>query len=284
MRMILVLIGGWTAGAILYAGPPSAISSKALVDESPTHLPLTGLKCPSCRTDGKLIPIKYGLPRGRPKPTVADGVTCPPFRFYAGGCLFRGDVWHCDACGEEFRYLPKKDRQDAAKNCSEVLRHGPTCDRRSAVQLLIRTGLRGTEAIPAVLGALTDTDSIVRSKAARALGWRLPLSEDVLPALVTALFDRSAGVRASAAHAISKHWEIPKSIRPQLLRALTDDDAIVRARIAKLTGRIGVYTDGAVTALERLLNDADDKVRAAARESLQRIQAERRQSPTPASK
>ena len=75
--------------------------------------------------------------------------------------------------------------------------------RRSAASALIKFGLEAKRAVPALIAALEDKDSIVRFSVASALGAMGPAARRAVSALTEALKDGDKNVRLAAAKAIT---------------------------------------------------------------------------------
>ena len=131
---------------------------------------------------------------------------------------------------------------------------------------LVLGQLGDQRAVPALLGALTDPDGMVRMESASAIG-RLKPPGAVAP-LTQALHDREARVRQSAAVAIGLQGD-PAAVAP-LREALGDDSSSVRVEAALALGLLG--DEGAREALQTMArNDPVPAARRAALASLARL-------------
>ena len=86
----------------------------------------------------------------------------------------------------------------------EQLRAKDSALRLRAVKALGERGGEVEVVVPALAGALKDSDPFVRRDAARALGKLGARARPAAPALVAALRDRSPAVRKAAAEALGK--------------------------------------------------------------------------------
>ena len=156
----------------------------------------------------------------------------------------------------------------------------PGVIRASVVRLL---GRYGEDATPAILGALSDADSLVRRSAARALGAKT--GEQVDGALKRALSDASPAVRIAAARASMNGWQrvqADSSLLAMLLPVLeeecrlvpNDDERWFRLGAAR---QLAGDFQGAITAYERHVSLAPSaaSVRRHLEELRRRVQRER---------
>jgi HEAT repeat protein len=111
-------------------------------------------------------------------------------------------------------------------------------DRRYAVGALAEIGSAATEAVPAVIAALRDTDEVVRAGAAAALGKIGPAAAETVPALIAALGDADKMVRRSAAGTL-EHIGPPaaEAVPALLVTALADFDTDVCQSAAEAIGQ-----------------------------------------------
>lgn len=89
-------------------------------------------------------------------------------------------------------------------------------DPRPEVRAVAAIGLSDSEAVPALLTGITDTDPVVRSAAASALGELQVRPEAVVRPLIGLLQDPDPSVRSSAAFALGKYGSHAKSAVPDL--------------------------------------------------------------------
>lgn len=280
VRLAVAVAGGYMSCSILLADPPESVGSRS--SEAPADsTPFSGLTCPSCHAEDQLVPIRYGYPAGRPKPTIADGVTCPPLVYHRGGCCVRSDRWHCNKCRSKYTDLPTKSRLEAVPLCIKELKNGTTCRRRAALHLLKHINLAETAALPVIADALIDKDSLVRRGAIRALvrtPYSYPDDMRIFERLLERLTDESDTVRKSAIRAL---WML-ETDSGLLIRALTEalDDLSPTVRSGAATAMAMKSIDWerpqttkqqlgeAIPKLATLLRDETSFVRSAAFQSL----------------
>jgi len=142
--------------------------------------------------------------------------------------------------------------------------------RRRAVRSLGDLGRASLPALPHLIAALRDPITCVRLEAMSALGRIGPDAEPAVPYLVSLLADEETRVRTVAAATLKK---IGPDCVPFLVEAMTDPDAILRERAALLLGQLRATDDASIEALLEALSDYDEDVRAAARRSLEIIEA-----------
>lgn len=116
-----------------------------------------------------------------------------------------------------------------------------------------------------LIRALSDTDKYVRKSAAMALGW-LDGKRAVEP-LIRALSDSDKHVRLWVAIALGYLGD-NRAVEP-LIRALSDTDSLVRSEAAVALGKLGDKL--AIEPLRKLLNDPNENVRKEAKEALKKL-------------
>src|SRR5262249_16813837 len=109
-----------------------------------------------------------------------------------------------------------------------------------------------TEAVPALVGALSDADGDVGHQAAITLG---RIGKTALPALITALKDKDATVRYRAADAIGGLGGAPGNPVPSLTPLLREADPEVRGKAVVALRAIGPDARAAVPALIAAVKD-----------------------------
>lgn len=113
---------------------------------------------------------------------------------------------------------------------------------------------------------LRDPSPAIRAGAAQALA---AFDQRAVPALTGALGDSEYKVRVSAAEALVKIG--PGRVVPSMIEALKSTDVATRANAAVVLGAFGPPAKPAVPALARALKDANPRVRELADEALDRI-------------
>ena len=170
--------------------------------------------------------------------------------------------------------LMKLTQAKAVQICAAQLRDAPHAE----------TALRrvGEPAVPALIKALADPESVVREKAARALGAIGAPAVEAAATLRKALRDKCSDVRLSAAKAL---WLVTKEPEPAvdaLADLLTDrihpapNDAEARRRflqsVIEALGRIGPPAAAALKPLRRLAKDDNRLIRESATRSVRQIE------------
>src|SRR5262245_26181911 len=145
--------------------------------------------------------------------------------------------------------------------------------RRTAAQQLGALGIRALEAVPAMIEALGDSESVVRASVAEALGGIGVTAKAAVPTLLKLLKDPNADVRETAAEALADIGVDAPKVVPALLELLSDSDMNVRCAAAKSIGEFRGAAREAVPALEKMQKqDKHALAREAAAEALQTIQ------------
>jgi HEAT repeat protein len=132
--------------------------------------------------------------------------------------------------------------------------------RKQAVEALGRIGQPAVPAIPGLIQVLkSDKDRANRLTAALSLGSLGSHDpEPVIMALIEALNDKDSRVRSYSANALGK---LGKPAVPPLVEALDSDDPRLRALAMNALAIIGPPAHPAVGRLVAALDDRDDKVR-----------------------
>ncbi|MEW6357737.1 MAG: HEAT repeat domain-containing protein [Planctomycetota bacterium] len=121
----------------------------------------------------------------------------------------------------------------------------------------------------ALADALKHDNDNVRRAAAVALGNIGPPAQSTVSTLAEALGDAHGGVRVAAAEALGRMGPAAGSAVPALGRALTEDrERWVRKAAAEALGKMGAPAGEAAETLAKALQDKDDVVYDAAKESL----------------
>lgn len=149
-------------------------------------------------------------------------------------------------------------------------------------QILDELRAQGKEAIPALVGALNDSDVQMRRNATLALVSlagpyekkpRLDIQE-ALPELIKATQDIDTDVRAWSAHAIAEIGPDAKTAVPALVKLLKDKEAGPRNTSCMALGAIGPAAKDALPQLRVSLEDPVKDVRSFARAAITRIEAD----------
>jgi HEAT repeat protein len=152
-----------------------------------------------------------------------------------------------------------------------LLRDPNVAFRRFAVTVLAEFGPAAREALPALLSALEDSDTLVRAGAAHVIEAIGPAARDAVPTLIASLALAQSQVRFACAVALGHIGKDAKEARAPLRECLLDPSKEVRFAAALALGRIDEKNVEAVPSLQEALHDADPDVRIAAVDSLTRI-------------
>ena len=203
--------------------------------------------------------------------------------------------------------LPEESRKDAIRVLTDALRAPDEDLRGLAIIGLCEVGGDRETLLPPLVRALRDPSETVRRRAARSLGDLAPDVVDAVPHLTAALGDPEKCVRLEVVHTLGRigveaEAAIPSLVPllaekdcricsvvgltlrrigsasvPYLLALLVDSDPHLRERAVILLGRIGSgsseWSDEVIASLLESCSDPEIKVRAAARESLERLNA-----------
>jgi HEAT repeat protein len=156
------------------------------------------------------------------------------------------------------------------ENVSSLIKELGNKDFNVRSRALESLGIIGTPAVPAIIQALSDTNSLIRKGAVDALGDIGNVKAEVLPALIKSLIDRDSYVRKSASDALCK---IGAPAIPPIMKALTGEDSLIRKGAAEALGNMGALSPEIVPALIKALEDNNEGVRRAAVDSLGKIGA-----------
>ncbi|CAK9046925.1 unnamed protein product [Durusdinium trenchii] len=149
----------------------------------------------------------------------------------------------------------------------KALEDGNTGVRSNAVKTLGKMGPAAAEAVPKLLQALHDNDSAVRCSAAKALANMNDVASEAVPDLLQALEDGDREVRRSAAESLGK-MDLAVEALPQLLKALENEEDEVRSSVARALGNMRSAAAEAVPHVVKTLRDEACPVRCAAAEAL----------------
>jgi HEAT repeat protein len=112
-------------------------------------------------------------------------------------------------------------------------------------------------AVPALVGALSREEPLVRREVAELLGTIGPPAAMATEALVTALTDEDPGVRAAALYALIQVNPDYESLLAIATTMLQEPDLMARRTGAYALGRLGPQAKSAVPELKRLLRHQD---------------------------
>ncbi|EEF61487.1 HEAT repeat domain-containing protein [Pedosphaera parvula] len=134
------------------------------------------------------------------------------------------------------------------------------------------TPLLAPEATPALLKALTNNNSSVRTIAANALELSQTQPGVIVPALIRALKDPAPEVRRMAAASFGGIYKKQSDIIvPALIETLDDKHPDVRKSAVWMLGRYGPASKAAIPKLTNLLKDAPSDLEKEIQTALQRI-------------
>ncbi len=191
---------------------------------------------------------------------------------------------------------------EAIRLLAEALSDREPQIRELAALALIESGPEARYALPELIVALQDESPVVRRRAIRAIGVVGPVALDdalaalvaateddeesvvlqaistlgelgpsataAVPALIAALWTGGARRRAVAGVALLRMG--PATV-PSLVQSLSHPSPEVRGKVAHLLGRLGRDAAEAIPALQSLLSDPDETVRAESQEALAAI-------------
>jgi hypothetical protein len=152
-----------------------------------------------------------------------------------------------------------------------------TGNRHLAMQALETMRFIGPAAVPALMGALTNRDAMVRVKAAGCIiGMRNSGAKAsiLVPVLLSCLADKDNSVVLSAAILLGRLGTEPETVVPALASCMHNRDRFIRRETAIALGNFSQAARPAVPELIEALKDSDTKVRIAATNALQRIEPE----------
>jgi HEAT repeat protein len=173
--------------------------------------------------------------------------------------------------------------------------------RRNAIFQLSSIDNIDKSTIPCLIKASQDEDVLIREFAIKTIGKMDPHIEDVTNVLHTALRDPSIAVRRAAAASFSSMDPVPTVLLIPMTDALNEQDSllcsfaksmfvdigligvnalmqacknpddVLRCNAVTLLGKIGNDAKLAIPTLEKLLQDENERVRSAARQSIAMI-------------
>jgi HEAT repeat protein len=114
------------------------------------------------------------------------------------------------------------DAAPAIPQLAQMLKEGRNCN--AAAWALVKIG---TNALPALINALSNGNSVTRLDTAGAIGWLREAGEPAVPALVECMRDEDSAVRANAISSLQAISKWPDIALPALIAALADPEARV---------------------------------------------------------
>lgn len=132
----------------------------------------------------------------------------------------------------------------------------------------------GSEALPALLVALTNQNDRIRCSAASGLGWERSDLTTVVPALIARLQDASSTVRHAAAMSLGQLHAEPGLAVPALMRTLPGNDTLLRSLSLISLGQFGQQGEASVSMILNALSDNEEDVRSSAAVALKQIDPE----------
>jgi len=115
-------------------------------------------------------------------------------------------------------------------------------------------------AVPILIERMKDESTVVRSRAAEALGHLGRDDKAALDALIAGLKDRDLEVRAAAASALGDQGAAAADAVDALAEALKDSEPFVRHESARALGTMGPASERAVAALKEVVRDGSDPI------------------------
>jgi HEAT repeat protein len=141
--------------------------------------------------------------------------------------------------------------------------------RRRAIRAIGMIGPDAVDdALAAVMVATDDLDDSVAMQAIATLGEFGPLAASAIPALISAIWTGDVRRRAVAGASLTR---MGAAAVPFLIQSLSHPALEVRSKCTHLLGSLGAVARDAGPALQLLLNDRDDGIRAAAGEALRLV-------------
>src|SRR5262245_57493638 len=126
------------------------------------------------------------------------------------------------------------------------------------------------DALPSLIAATEDDDESVAMQAVSTIGDLGPAAAPAIPALMSAIWTGDVRRRAVAGAAVT---HIGEAAVASLMQSLEHPAPEVRSKVAHLLAQIGPAAAEARPALQNLLNDRDDAVRAEAAAALKAIES-----------
>lgn len=161
------------------------------------------------------------------------------------------------------------DAQQALPELITAVQDESALVRRRALRAIAGIGVAAAEdALPCLIAATEDVDQSAALQAVATLGDLGPLAAPAVPALMSVVWTGDVRRRAIAGVALMR---VGEAAVPSLIQSLTHPAAEVRGKVVHLLGKIGPAAAEACPALQKLQNDSDPTVRAAAAAALDAI-------------
>jgi HEAT repeat protein len=136
-----------------------------------------------------------------------------------------------------------------------------TREEAEAIYALGQIGAKDKSVVPALIDALRNKKTDVRSQVADALGQIGPEANDAVSALTDSLQKGDEFLRAASAKALGKIGPDAKAAVPVLIHAIGDKDAFVRFAAVEALGNIGPSAKAAVPSLIQATKGPDSGMR-----------------------
>ncbi len=166
------------------------------------------------------------------------------------------------------------DPTEGQRPLAELLRDLKNKDlitrRKAAIGLYMKLPPLDTMAIPVLIDALHDKDSVVQRKVALALGNYGSQAQSAVPALMELIQKRNEG-QLDAVFSLGQIGPEAHRAKPILVKMLMDKSYLKREAAAVALGKIGRQACTAIKALRKAIADHAPPVRVAAAAALWRI-------------
>lgn len=162
------------------------------------------------------------------------------------------------------------DAQIALPELIKAVQDESAVVRRRALRAIGFIGQNAADdALSCLIAATEDDDESVALQAVATIGDLGPAAAPAIPALMSAIWTGNVRRRAVAGASMMR---IGAAAVPSLMQSLQHPAAEVRSKVAHLLAQIGPAAAEARPALQNLLNDRDDAVRAEAAAALKRLE------------
>jgi HEAT repeat protein len=163
------------------------------------------------------------------------------------------------------------DCEDHLEDVAKILRAGPGPVSAEAAEATRLMECPNADVIAILVDALRKEDD-VRVAAARALGFFGPKASEAVPSLIGLLTDKAWPVRQAALLALSRIGEPAVAAVPLLIQILGDPAPRFRELAAHALEGIGPKAQPAIEPLKKAVLDSEPSVQAAAKRALAAIQ------------